>query len=55
MTLEEKARLIIRDIRSETGNNPVNIFRHIAKNDYINIHDPEPCAVCGEFAEQSHR
>ena len=41
MTLEEKARLIIRDIRSETGNNPVNIFRHIAKNDYISIHGPE--------------
>ena len=41
MTTEEKARLIIRDIRLEKGNNPVRIFKNIAKKDYISIHGPE--------------
>lgn len=41
MTIEEKASLIIRDVKAEQGNNPVQIFRNIAKNDYINIHGPE--------------
>lgn len=41
MTMEEKTVLIIRDIRSETGNNPVRIFKNIAKNDYVSIHGPE--------------
>ena len=41
MTTEEKARLIIRDIRLEKGTNPVRIFKNIAKKDYISIHGPE--------------
>ena len=41
MTTEENARLIIRDIRLEKGNNPVRIFKNIAKKDYISIHGPE--------------
>ena len=41
MTIEEKARLIIRDIRQEKGTNPVRIFKNIAKKDYISIHGPE--------------
>lgn len=41
MTLEEKARSIIRDIRHERGNDPAAIFRNIAKKDYISIHGPE--------------
>lgn len=41
MSLEEKANLIINDIKNESGNNPVNIFNNIAKNDYVNIHGPE--------------
>ena len=41
MTLEEKAKLIIRDIKEEKGNNPIRIFKNIAAKDYINIHGPE--------------
>ncbi len=41
MTVEEKARLIIKDIVSEKGNNPVRIFKNIAKNEYVSIHGPE--------------
>ncbi len=33
MTVEEKAGLIIKDIVSEEGNNPVRIFKNIAKNE----------------------
>lgn len=41
MTLNEKSELILRDIKKETGTNPVKIFKNIAKNDYVNIHGPE--------------
>ena len=41
MTVEEKAERIIRDIRQEKGNNPVRIFKNIAKKEYVSIHGPE--------------
>lgn len=41
MTLEEKERLIIRDIKEETGINPIKIFKTIAHKDYIRMHGPE--------------
>ncbi len=41
MTLEEKGRLIIADIKKEKGTDPVRIFKNIAKNEYISIHGPE--------------
>lgn len=41
MTIEEKAKLIIKDIKNEKDNDPCQIFRNIVKNDYINMHDPE--------------
>lgn len=41
MTIAEKAELIIRDIKKESGVNPVRIFKNIAKNDYVSIHGPE--------------
>ena len=41
MTLEEKERLIIRDIKEETGINPIKIFKTIAHKDYISMHGPE--------------
>lgn len=41
MTVAEKAAYIIRDIKKETGPNPVQIFKNIAKQDYVNIHGPE--------------
>ena len=41
MTTEEKAKLIIKDIRSEKGCSPVQIFKNMAKKDYISIHGPE--------------
>lgn len=41
MTIQEKAELIIRDIKSETGINPARIFRNIVHNDYMSIHGPE--------------
>ena len=41
MTTEEKAARIIEDIRKETGNDPIRIFRNMAKKEYISIHGPE--------------
>lgn len=41
MTLEEKSKLIIRDIKNEKSINPASIFRKIANNDYVSIHGPE--------------
>ena len=41
MTLEEKGKQIIQDIREETGTNPVRIFKDMARKDYIAIHGPE--------------
>lgn len=41
MTTAEKAELIIRDIKKESGVSPVKIFKNIAKNDYMNMHGPE--------------
>lgn len=41
MTVQEKAKLIIKDIKSEKGVNPIHIFKQIASKEYINIHGPE--------------
>lgn len=41
MTLEEKGKQIIQDIKNETGVNPVKIFKSMAHKDYISIHGPE--------------
>ena len=41
MTVEEKARYIINDIKSEEGNNPCKMFKNIVKKEYVNIHGPE--------------
>ena len=41
MTIQEKTEQIIKDIKKEKGNNPIQIFKNIAKNDYINMHGPE--------------
>lgn len=41
MTIQEKAELIIRDIKKEEGKNPIRIFKNIAKKEYMSIHGPE--------------
>ena len=41
MTISEKAELILKDIRKETGVNPVRIFKNIASNEYVAMHGPE--------------
>ena len=41
MTINEKADLIIKDIKREISINPIQIFKNITKNDYISIHGPE--------------
>jgi len=41
MTVEDKAKRIIEDIKYQTGVNPVRMFRTMADKDYINIHGPE--------------
>lgn len=41
MTQEERATLIIRDIKAQTSTSPVEIFNNIAKKDYVNMHGPE--------------
>ena len=37
MSIQEKAELIIKDIKKEKGNNPIQIFKRIADHDYINM------------------
>ena len=41
MTIQERAELIINDIKNEEGVNPVRIFKNIAHREYMNIHGPE--------------
>ena len=41
MTVEEKAKRIIEDVKLEEGCNPVRIFKNMAKKEYISIHGPE--------------
>lgn len=41
MTVREKAELIVKDIKKEQETNPVVIFKHIAKKEYVSIHGPE--------------
>lgn len=41
MTIHEKAEHIIRDIKNETGTDPVKIFERMAHNEYIAMHGPE--------------
>lgn len=41
MTINEKAELILNDIKREEGTNPIRIFKNIAKKEYVSIHGPE--------------
>ena len=41
MTVSEKASLIIKDIRNETGTNPIRIFKNMAQKPCVSIHGPE--------------
>ena len=41
MTINEKAELILNDIKREEGTNPIRIFKNIAKKEYLSIHGPE--------------
>lgn len=41
MILEEKSKLIIKDIKSQSGTDPCVMFRNMVKNEYINMHGPE--------------
>lgn len=41
MTAAEKADLILRDVRQETGAAPVQIFDRIVSKGYMNLHGPE--------------
>lgn len=39
--MEERAKKIISACLQETSKNPVEIFNHIAQNDFVRIHGPE--------------
>ena len=41
MTIQDKAKLIISDIKWEEGTNPIRIFKNIAKKEYMSIHGTE--------------
>ena len=47
MTVEEKEKLIICDIKQESGIYPTTMFKNIAKNEYINIHWPKHHIMVG--------
>uniref|UniRef100_I5AXU6 DUF5714 domain-containing protein n=1 Tax=Eubacterium cellulosolvens (strain ATCC 43171 / JCM 9499 / 6) TaxID=633697 RepID=I5AXU6_EUBC6 len=39
--VEDKAQLIVNDIKNEAGTSPVAIFKKMAKKEYVSIHGPE--------------
>lgn len=41
LTINERADLIIADIKKETSTNPIKIFKRMVSKEYINIHGPE--------------
>ena len=41
MTINEKAEVIINDIKEMQGTNPVLIFKNMAEREYVSIHGPE--------------
>ncbi|MGN0437572.1 MAG: DUF5714 domain-containing protein [Lachnospiraceae bacterium] len=41
MTITEKASVILQDIKKEKGSNPIQIFKNMAEQEYINMHGPE--------------
>ena len=41
MTIQDKAELIIKDIKLEKGTNPIQIFKKIAQKEYVSMHGPE--------------
>lgn len=41
MTIDEKAKNIIRDIKGEEGSNPVKIFKKMISKEYVDMHGPE--------------
>ena len=41
MTIQDKAELIIKDIKLEKGTNPIQIFKKIAQKVYVSMHGPE--------------
>ena len=41
MTIQDKADLIIKDIKLEKGTNPIQIFKKIAQKEYVSMHGPE--------------
>ncbi len=41
MEVKDKAVLIVEALKKETGINPVEIFKKIAKEDFVAIHGPE--------------
>lgn len=55
MTVQEKAERIIRDIKLEKGNDPTQIFKHIAAKEYISIHGPEHHVLDGACLLTAYR
>ena len=55
MTVQEKAEWIIRDIKLEEGNDPTQIFKHIAAKEYISIHGPEHHVLDGACLLTAYR
>ena len=41
MTTEERAKQIIEAIKTEEGTDPAEIFRHMARKDFVRMHGPE--------------
>ena len=55
MNMEEKAKLIIQDVKEQTGTNPVKIFQAMAGKDYISMHGPEHHVLDGACILTAYR
>ncbi|MCQ2587768.1 MAG: DUF5714 domain-containing protein [Treponema sp.] len=51
MTVEEKSKLIIKDIKAQMGTDPCVMFRNMVKNEYINMHGPEHHVLDGAWGK----
>lgn len=51
--MNEKSYLIIEAIKKESGINPIQMFKNVAKNSFVNIHGPEHHILDGACILQS--
>ena len=55
MTTEERAKQIVEAIKNEKGTDPAEIFRHMARKDFVRMHGPEHHVLDGAAILTAYR